>query len=152
MACKWIRTTDVRYFTLPLSLSCFSAGLSHQPSDGSGVQPLHHRHGQLPVELQNVSAGHGPQPGGGPAAQEQSATILGELRPRPPPRLHELRGRLPPQGECLGCLLKTFELDHFPLQTGKNVQRGVSAGSVKCNWRAKGSLTRRTSGDSWLQK
>lgn len=32
------------------------AGLSHQPADLPWVQPLRRRHGQLPVELQNVTA------------------------------------------------------------------------------------------------
>lgn len=78
---------------------CFAAGLSHQPPDVSRVQPLRRRHGQLPVELQIVSTGHGCTAGRGAAAQEQRTTVLDEFRPHSPPRLHELRRRLSPEGE-----------------------------------------------------
>ena len=121
MACKLISTTDIRCETLQktesglLSFSTFIllaffsfpfhfslvAGLSHQPPDVSRVQPLRRRHGQLPVELQCGSARHGYTAGRGAAAQEQRAAIPGELRPHPPPGLHELRHRLSPEGECV---------------------------------------------------
>lgn len=90
---------NFKLFVFHLFWLRFAAGLSHQPADSPRVQPLHHRHGQLPVELQNVSY---QQPWREDwrrtAAQEQSATVGGTLQLHLSPCLHELCHRLSPEG------------------------------------------------------
>lgn len=50
------QTSDVKIFRAGewFSLFFLSPGLSHQQSDVPRVQPLRSRHGQQPVELQDV--------------------------------------------------------------------------------------------------
>lgn len=94
----------------PNCTSVFLAGLSHQPPDFPRVQSIPALHGQLPVELQDdVSARRRCAAEWGAAPQEQRPTVLDPLQPHPPPRLHELRCWLPPEGGCRS--FKTFSLD-----------------------------------------
>lgn len=90
--------TLLHFFILLLLLAF--AGLSHQSPDFPWVQPLRGRHGQLSVELQNVSSRYGSTDGWGAAPQEQRPTVLDKLWPCPPPCFHELRCPLSPAGEC----------------------------------------------------
>lgn len=111
---------------------CYPTALSHQPADHSRVQPLRRHHGQLPVQLEDVSAGHRGPAGRGAAAGEQSAAVLGPLWPHPPPCLHRLRRRLSPEGEFGALGMSTYMWYFVPSGCAHLQAAAMQLKSVDC--------------------